>query len=129
MKKQEKKPLVLAVEDEIALLKAIKSKLEKCNYEVITARTVKQAYHMVEDVQNIDAIWLDHYLPGKKNGLDLVIRLKSSEKYKKIPIFVVSNTAGPDKYYSYMKFGITKYYVKADMRLDKIVKDIDGLLK
>src|SRR6185436_8624094 len=115
---------VLIVEDEKPLLNAIRIKLENSGFEVITARTVEQALHYMEDVAHIDVIWLDHYLLGKGTGLDFVVALKSKEKWKKIPVFVVSNTASPDKVRSYIKFGVTKYYTKADYRLDQIISDM-----
>lgn len=58
-----------------------------------------------------------------------MVELKSSDKkWRKIPIFIVSNTAGSDKLQSYMELGVDKYYVKDDYRLDQIVSDIKDLL-
>jgi CheY-like chemotaxis protein len=119
---------VLIVEDEKPLLNAIRIKLENSGFEVITARTVEQALHYMEDVAQIDVIWLDHYLLGKGTGLDFVVALKNKEKWKKIPVFVVSNTASPEKVRSYIKFGVTKYYTKADFRLDQIIGDMQKML-
>jgi CheY-like chemotaxis protein len=115
---------VLIVEDEKPLLNAIRMKLEKSGFGVVTARTANQALHYLEDVPDIDIIWLDHYLIGKETGLDLVVQIKSNPAWKKIPIFLVSNTASQSKVSSYIKFGITKYYTKADFRLDQIIEDI-----
>jgi len=119
---------VLIVEDEKPLLNAIRIKLENSGFEVITARTVEQALHYMEDVAQIDVIWLDHYLLGKGTGLDFVVALKNKDKWKKIPVFVVSNTASPDKVRSYIKFGVSKYYTKADFRLDQIISDMQKML-
>ena len=119
---------VLIIEDEKPLLNAIRIKLENSGFEVITARTVEQGLHYMEDVARIDVIWLDHYLLGKGTGLDFVVAMKSNPKWKQIPIFVVSNTASPDKVRSYIKFGVTKYYTKADFRLDQIIKDMQDML-
>ena len=116
---------ILVIEDERPLMEAIKAKLEKSNFAVVTARAVEQALAYLEDLGHIDAIWLDHYLLGKENGLDFVTKLKSHDgKWKSIPVFVVSNTAGPDKVQSYLRLGVNKYYVKAEHRLDEIIKDI-----
>ena len=72
-------------------------------------------------------VWLDHYLLGKENGLDFVIKLKNTEEWKRIPIFVVSNTATSDKIESYLKLGVHRYYTKSDLKLDSILKEIVGL--
>jgi DNA-binding response OmpR family regulator len=117
---------ILVIEDEKPLLEAIDIKLKKSGFEVVTARTVEQAKNYAQDINQIDAIWLDHYLMGKENGLDFVVWCKeeSNEKFKKIPIFVVSNTATPDKVASYMSLGVNDYYVKANFRLDEIIDNI-----
>ena len=68
---------------------------------------------------------LDHYLPGEKTGLDFVAKLKAPKsKWKNIPIFIVSNTASSNNVRSYLRLGVSKYCVKSDNRLDKIVSDI-----
>ena len=56
-------------------------------------------------------------------------KIKSQDgKWKKIPIFVVSNTASPAKVQSYILLGISKYYIKAEHRLDEIVSGIKSFL-
>jgi DNA-binding response OmpR family regulator len=124
------KKIILVVEDERPLLEAIKIKLEKNDFEVVAARTVKQAMNYVEEIEHVDAIWLDHYLIGKEDGLDFVAWCKEEEnaKCKTVPIFVVSNTASSDKVSTYMALGATKYFVKSNHKLDEIIKEIDGSL-
>ena len=118
------KPVILVVEDEKPLQEAIRIKMEKSDFEVVTARAVDQALGLMEDLTQVDVIWLDHYLLGRENGLDFVAKLKNNEKWKTIPIFVVSNTASADKVKTYLKLGVEKYYTKADFRLDSIIEEI-----
>jgi CheY-like chemotaxis protein len=121
----EKNPTILVVEDEIPLLEAVRIKMEKNNFLVLTARSSEQALNHLKDVEGIKAIWLDHYLLGKETGLDFVARCKAEgSPFKKIPIFVVSNTASDDKVQAYLKLGVSKYYVKAEKRLDEIIEEI-----
>lgn len=113
---------VLVLEDERPILDAIKIKLENNGFAVLTAQSVAEALDYIENLKSIDAIWLDHYLLGREDGLDFVENIKKRDgKWKDIPIFVVSNTAGPDKVRSYMELGIDKYYIKAEHRLDEII--------
>lgn len=120
-----KERVVLVVEDEVPLIKAIQIKLEKHGLSVVSARSLEQAIHYLEDLEHVDAIWLDHYLLGEGDGLDFVVKLKNDNpKWSSIPIFVVSNTAGPDTMQSYVALGVNKYYVKAAHRLDEIVEDL-----
>jgi CheY-like chemotaxis protein len=121
---------VLVVEDERPLQEAIQAKLEASGFFVATARSVEQALQYLKDHKTVDVVWLDHYLLGKENGLDFVGMLKNSDgPWKLIPIFVVSNTATADKVQSYMRLGITQYYVKAEHRLDGIISEIEKYLE
>jgi len=121
---------ILVVEDEQALATAIKKKLELSGFEVVSARSVDQALAYLQDVPSIVCIWLDHYLLGKESGIDLVAKVKEEGSvWQKIPIFVVSNTASPDKVQAYLRLGINKYFTKSDYRLDQIINDLVLFLK
>lgn len=121
---------ILVVEDERPLLEAIRVKLEHSGFDVVTARTVEQALDYLEDLGTVDAIWLDHYLIGKENGLDFVAKVKGDgENWRHIPIYVVSNTASADKVQSYLRLGVQKYFTKAENRLDAIIEDIVTFLE
>lgn len=123
--KSKDKRTILVIEDERPLVQIIQAKLEKVGFDVVTARTVDQGFNYMEEVGTIDAVWLDHYLPGEKTGLDFVAQLKKlGSKWAKIPIFVVSNTASSGNFRSYLRLGVTKYAVKAEHRLDEITNDI-----
>ncbi len=103
MNTTEHKKTILVVEDERPLIQAIQTKLEKCNLLVVTSRSINQAIDYLENIKKIDAIWLDHYLPGEKTGLDFVAYLKKTKsKWASIPIFIVSNTASSTNVRSYL---------------------------
>ena len=123
------KKTILVVEDERPLLEAIRIKLKKNDFEVITARNVEQAKNHLLDVNEVKVIWLDHYLLGKENGLDFIYWCKENiSNYKNVPIFVVSNTASPDKIQAYLTLGVSKYYIKAEKRLEDIIEEINSFL-
>lgn len=145
-KKSLTKKTILVIEDERALLNVINTKLEKSGFDVISARSVDQVFNSGLDIKSfddisirtitqaldylsnlktIDAIWLDHNLLGKENGLDLVVKLKANNgRWTKVPIFVVSNTENPETIQSYLDLGKSKYYIKSNHRLDAIISDI-----
>lgn len=125
---EQDKKTILVVEDENPLLDVVKKKLELCNFAVVTARSASQALNYLKDLEKIDLVWMDHYLLGKENGLDIVVAMKSEgSKWRNIPIFVVSNTASPDKIKSYLHLGVEKYFTKANFRLDDIIKEINRI--
>ena len=120
---------ILIVEDENALRKAISVSLKNQGYEVLMATSAAEAASTLKAVGTVDAIWLDHYLLNIETGLDFLDRIKKNEEWKKIPIFVVSNSVDDNKVNSYYLMGIEKYYVKAENSLDTIIDDINNHLK
>jgi DNA-binding NtrC family response regulator len=123
--KDHKEYSILVVEDEKPLQKAIKAKLERDDLNVLLAVDVDQAISYMEDKDvEVDAVWLDHYLFGRKDGLDFLAIVKEKGLIKDIPVFVVTNTGGHDKRHTYMSLGATEYYVKSNNRLDQIVADV-----
>jgi DNA-binding response OmpR family regulator len=128
------------------LLEAINDKLKKSGFNVIAARSVEQAFgaefgkkgletitiesvesalSYLENLEHVDAIWLDHHLIGKEDGLHFMKKFKANGgRWSKVPVFVVSNAASPKTVKSYTDSGANKYYVKSDHRLDEIINDI-----
>ncbi|MDO8482638.1 MAG: response regulator [bacterium] len=130
LKDPKKERTILVIEDERPLVQAIQAKLERSGFSVVTARTVEQGLNYLEEIPSIEAVWLDHYLLGKETGLDFVAKLKSpGSKWKKLPIFVVSNTASSTNVQSYLRLGVSVYSVKADSRLDETVAEIKSFLE
>ncbi len=121
-------PTILVIEDEQSLLEAIKKKLENSGFNTVPASDAEQALSYLESSQtNPDLIWLDYYLPGI-SGLEFMSKIKNNEKFSAIPIFIISNTAGPDKVSSMMGLGANKYFLKAEKRLDEIIDEIKKYL-
>jgi DNA-binding response OmpR family regulator len=123
---KQRKSIILVVEDEMPLLRAVQAKLERSDFDVVTARTVDQAVEYLDDDDvQIDAVWLDHYLLGKQSGIDLVAKCKEEgSRSADVPIFLITNTASRDKVQTYLKLGVNNYYIKAQVRLDAIISDI-----
>lgn len=130
MKATTPQPTILVVEDDISLLKVIQKKFELNGYVVLTARSVKEALAHIKSKTKISAIWIDHYLLGKNNGLDLITAIKKKHKHlKDTPIFVVSNTGSSSNIKSYKQLGIYKYYVKSNASLFEITSEVTKAIK
>jgi len=66
---------------------------------------------------------------GKESGLDFAAKCKKTgSPGNHIPIYVVSNTVSSDKVQTYLRFGVEKYFVKAENRLDEIIEEIQKFL-
>jgi len=120
---------LLVVEDEPLLLEAIGKKLEKEKIETLLADSAKKGFEfLISEKKAPDAIWLDYYLKDL-TGLDFVIELKKNKKWTNIPIIVVSNSASTEKVSSMLALGVNKYLLKANFRLEDIIKEISSLIK
>ena len=120
---------ILVVEDEKPLLEAVRAKLEDRGYKVLACLSVDEALDALKSGLQIDAVWLDHYLPDK-NGLNVVIFMKRFDsKYKDTPIFLVSNSASSEKIYQYLHLGVNGYFAKAESKLEDIIENIEKVIK
>lgn len=112
----------LIIEDEVPLLNAISLKMQKNGVEVATARSADEAKKILQKF-NPDLIWLDHYLLGDEDGIEVLKRIKNNDATASIPVFLVSNTCTDEKYQEYHDLGVKKYYLKSSCRLDEVVSD------
>jgi CheY-like chemotaxis protein len=115
------KPTVMIVEDESLLLQAISKKLELNGISTISCSSGNQAIDYLSNIGQLpDAIWLDYKLRDM-DGVEFMEKLKIDEKFTKIPVIVVSNSASEDKVNSMMALGAKKYLLKAAYRLDELI--------
>ncbi len=122
-------PTIMVVEDEDLLLQAITKKLKLNNVDVLSCASGKQALDYMETLDATpDAIWLDYYLKDM-NGLAFMQQLQKNPKWTKIPVVVVSNSAGPEKVNTMIALGVKKYILKAEHRLDEIIKIFQDIIK
>lgn len=119
---------ILILEDDAQLAKAVHDAFIEHGFKPIIVGTVDDGVKQMAKQEKIDAIWLDHYLLGKANGVDFVVETKKHPEWKDIPIFVVSNTASAPNIRSYLELGIENFYTKADHDIMEIIKDIEDSL-
>ena len=82
---------ILVVEDEAELVKAIQIRLEQAGYETLVAYDGMEALDKAHK-EKPDLIILDLMLP-KMDGYKVCRMLKFDEKYKKIPIIMLTARA------------------------------------
>lgn len=117
-------PKVMIVEDESLLLQAISKKMTILGMEVISCLSAEQALDYLNSLSVLpDAIWLDYHLKDM-DGLAFMGKLKDNPVWAKIPVFVVSNSASPEKVNGMLALGAVKYILKAEHRLDEIIASI-----
>lgn len=81
-------PLVFSVEDDVNIQNVIKIALENSQFEIATFSNAREMWDRLEEVTP-NVFLLDIMLPGM-DGLKLIKKIRTSEKYKNIPIMVIS---------------------------------------
>ncbi|HZE87883.1 MAG TPA: response regulator [Methylomirabilota bacterium] len=115
-------PTIMVVEDEVLLLQAITKKLKLSGIDVLSCSSGQQAIDYLNNLDELpDAVWLDYYLKDM-NGLAFMQKMKENSKWANIPVVVVSNSASPEKVNNMIALGAKKYLLKAEYRLDEIIK-------
>jgi PAS domain S-box-containing protein len=114
---------LLVVEDSELLNKIICSTLEKLNYQVSKAFTLKEATQKLEE-NTFDFIILDLNLPDSF-GEDLLIEIKSLSKAK---IIVLTSEVDKQIRETLFQMGIIDYLIK-DENFKNSIKSIDDIIK
>jgi twitching motility two-component system response regulator PilH len=101
---------ILVAEDSITDLQFIKNALQETGYEILTASNGDEAEQKVRS-EMVDLIILDVVMP-KKNGFQVCRSLKRDEKYRHIPIILItSKTQDSDRFWG-LKQGADEYVTK-----------------
>ena len=121
---EKKDKVILIVEDDEILLRALYMQFKGAGYTLASAEDGEVAMEIAQRIHP-DLILLDLLLP-KKDGFEVLHDLKSDPKLKNIPVIVLSNLGSQDDIEKTQKLGAVDYFVKADTDLveleTKIVK-------
>lgn len=101
---------ILVVDDSITIRTFEKTLLEACGYQVTVAVNGKAAWSVLQK-QNFDLIITDIEMP-LMNGFELSERIKRSEKFRNIPIIVVSSLNSEAEKRRGIEVGANAYIVK-----------------
>ena len=117
---------VLVVEDEKALMEAIRIKLKNGPFRALFVPNAEQAIKTLQE-QEVDLIWLDLLLPGM-SGLEFLKYLRAMPKWKNLPVVVISVSGGPEKINEAYGLKIQDYLVKSDHRLEELIERVADIL-
>lgn len=113
--------IVLVVDDEIALVKALESVLKTEGYKVITAPDGEVGFQMCHD-HRPDLILLDILMPHL-DGLGMLEKLRNcnDDFCKNVPVIILTNLTNEDFEINAKKLGAPDYVIKSDTDLKSIV--------
>lgn len=102
-----RKPLILVVDDDAALVKLLRRDLELEGYEVMTASDGQTGLRLIED-EDVALVLLDIVMPGL-DGFDICERAR---QFSEVPIIMVTAKAWPWNTVRALAVGADDYVVK-----------------
>lgn len=117
---------IFIIEDEDALARVLREKLEKEGYEVETVDNGADAFPAAKKSKP-DLIILDLILP-KKDGFEVLEEFKADVELKLIPVVVLSNLGEDEHIKRAFSLGASDYFVKTQHPLLEIVDKVKAQL-
>jgi len=116
---------ILLVEDDLDIQRVYSEKLKVEGYEVHLAVDVPHGLQQIEEVKP-DIVLLDIMLPGKMNGFEMLQYIKTDDRYKQIPVIVMTNLDTERE--EALKVGAADYLIKANTELSVLAEKIKHLI-
>jgi len=117
---------ILIIEDEDALARVLREKLEKEGYEVEIVDNGADAFPAAKKSKP-NLIILDLILP-KKDGFEVLEEFKADVELKLIPVVVLSNLGEDEHIKRAFSLGASDYFVKTQHPLLEIVDKVKAQL-
>ncbi len=114
---------ILIVEDERIVRNLVKKKLVAEGYEVELAVDGKDGLEKIEEVDP-DLVLLDILMP-RMNGIEFLEEIRKIEKFKKLPVIIVSNSGQPVEIDKARKLGVEEWIVKTEFDPREIIKKVN----
>ena len=117
---------VLVVDDSITTRTLEKNILQNAGYEVHVAVDGEEAWALIQS-QPLDAIVADIDMP-RMNGFDLTAKVKTDDRFKELPVILVSSLESPQDKIRGMEAGADSYIVKSGFDQAELLETIARLI-
>lgn len=88
----DKRPKVLAVDDEEFNLDILRIDLEEAGFEAVCVKNGVEAFEILREHSDIDIVVLDRMMP-RMDGMEVLRRLKSDPRYRDMPVIMQTAAA------------------------------------
>jgi len=126
MKKNVEKTILLIIEDDEVLLRALYLTFHEKGYTIATATDGEAGLKMTERMKP-NLVLLDLIIP-KMDGFEYLKIVKSNPALAKIPVVVLSNLGQKDDIEKAKGLGAADYFVKANTNLSDLSKKVQAIL-
>lgn len=118
----ESKKKILIVEDETALLNALRDELKREGFLVTGAKNGKEGLEIALREQP-NLILLDIIMPVM-DGMDMLREIRKDKWGKKVPVIVLTNLSSSEKVADMMDNEVFEYLVKANVKIGDVVAKV-----
>jgi len=119
---------ILLVEDDPFLIDIYTTKFKEAGFSVEVASDGEEGLRKLSNEEKFDLLVLDIVLP-KVDGWEILKKIESNEKLKKLKIVVLSNLGQKGEVEKGLKLGATKYLIKAHYTPSEVIAEIKQLLE
>lgn len=120
------KQKIVLLEDEKLLSEAVKDKLTREGYHVLTAFNGKEGIKIIKE-NKPDLILLDLIMPFK-DGKEVLKELKNIPDLKEIPVIILSNLGQDSGIEQAKDLGAVDYLIKSNLKIKELVNKIKKYL-
>ncbi|MHB1389933.1 MAG: hybrid sensor histidine kinase/response regulator [Thermoleophilia bacterium] len=124
---EERKRLVLVVDDSLVVRELQKNILEAAGYEVDTAVDGEDALEHLAQHRPFDCVVTDIEMP-RMNGYDLTTAIRHKDEIKEIPVVMVTSRSSDDDKKKGMDAGANAYVVKGSFDQQGLLSTIQRLV-
>ena len=122
---EQRKPLIMVVDDSITIRKVTAKMLTRSHYEVVTAKDGRDALSQLQNARP-DMLLLDIEMP-RMDGFELAQHLKGSVEYRDIPIIMISSRTGRKHREKAQELGVERFLGKPYQDAE-LLETIESLL-
>ena len=116
------------MEDDPFLIDIYTTKFKEAGFSVEVASDGEEGLRKLSNEEKFDLLVLDIVLP-KVDGWEILKKIESNEKLKKLKIVVLSNLGQKGEVEKGLKLGATKYLIKAHYTPSEVIAEIKQLLE
>lgn len=125
--KEYKTKKILVVEDSLTVREVERKLLENRGYKVTVAVDGIDGWNVLHRGEDFDLIISDIDMP-RMNGIDLVKKIRTEEKFKEIPIMIVSYKDREEDKLKGLEAGANYYLAKSSFHDDTLINAVEDLI-
>jgi len=103
---------LLVVDDSSTMRRIIKNTLARLGYkDILEGADGVEGWNMIDSNPDVEMLITDWNMP-EMNGLELVKKVRADERFKDLPIIMVTTEGGKAEVITALKAGVNNYIVK-----------------